>query len=192
MKVVAFSGSPRTGGNTERMIQRIFSILEEEGIETELIQIGEKPLRGCNACMKCYENKDETCVIDTDNLNEYVRKMTEADAILLGSPTYFADVTAEMKAFIDRCGMIAKANGDLFQRKVGAAVVSARRSGAIHAFDTMNHFFLISQMIVPGSSYWNIGIGRAPGEVEDDGEGMITMEILANNIAWLLKKIHQK
>ncbi|PKL60669.1 MAG: flavodoxin family protein [Methanomicrobiales archaeon HGW-Methanomicrobiales-4] len=191
MKVIGFSGSPRTGGNTERMIQRIFSILEEEGIETELIQIGGKPLRGCSACMKCYENKDGACAIDTDNLNEYARKMADADAIILGSPTYFADVTSEMKALIDRCGMIAKANGDLFQRKVGAAVVTARRSGAIHVFDTMNHFFLISQMIIPGSSYWNIGIGRAPGEVEDDGEGMMTMEILGNNIAWLLKKIHQ-
>ena len=192
MKVIAFSGSPREGGNTEQMIQRVFSILEDEGIETELIQIGGIPIRGCTACMKCYENRDGTCTIATDDLNNYFRKMVEADAVILGSPTYFGDVTADMKAFIDRCGMIAKASGDILQRKVGAAVVTARRGGAIHTFDTINHFFFISQMIVPGSSYWNMGFGRAPGEVEDDPEGMATMEILGHNMAWLLKKIHQE
>lgn len=192
MKVIGISGSPRTGGNTERMILKVFSILGEEGIETELIQIGGKPLRGCLACMKCYENKDGKCAIANDSLNECVSKMIQADAIILGSPTYFADVTSEMKALIDRAGMIGKANGDLFHRKVGAAVVTARRGGAIHAFDSMNHFFLISQMIVVGSSYWNIGVGRAPGEVEDDGEGMMTMEILGHNLVWLLRKINQE
>jgi len=116
--------------------------------------------------------------------------MIEADGILLASPTYFADVTAEMKAFIDRCGMIGKANGDLFQRKVGAAIISVRRGGAIHAFDTINHFFLISQMIIPGSSYWNMGLGGNPGDVESDEEGLATMELLGHNMAWLLKKIH--
>lgn len=192
MKVIGISGSPRTGGNTERMILKVFSILGEEGIETELIQIGGKPLRGCLACMKCYENKDGKCAIANDSLNECVSKMIQADAIILGSPTYFADVTSEMKALIDRAGMIGKANGDLFHHKVGAAVVTARRGGAIHAFDSMNHFFLISQMIVVGSSYWNIGVGRAPGEVEDDGEGMMTMEILGHNLVWLLRKINQE
>jgi len=192
MKVVAFSGSPRQGGNTELMIQRLFSILEEYGIGTELIQIGGSPMRGCTACMKCYECKDGCCVIGSDDLNRYFSKMVEADAIILGSPTYFADVTAEMKALIDRCGMLAKANGDALQRKVGAAVVAARRGGAIHTFDTLNHFFLISQMIVPGSSYWNMGLGRGVGDVENDPEGLATMEILGHNIAWLLKKIHEE
>jgi multimeric flavodoxin WrbA len=190
MKVVAFSGSPRKGGNTEHLIRKVFGVLEEEGIETELIQIGGQPLQGCTACMKCYENKDKSCVISGDSLNDYVKEMIQADAIILGSPTYFTDVTAEMKAFIDRCGMIGKANGDLFQRKVGAAVVAVRRGGAIHTFDTMNHFFLSAQMIVPGSSYWNMGFGRTPGEVEDDEEGMATMELLGHNIAWLLRKIN--
>lgn len=191
MKVIAFSGSPREGGNTEQLIRRLFSILEENDIETELIQIGGKPIRCCTACMKCYENKDGTCVLDTDDLNEYFRKMMEADAVVLGSPTYFGDVTGEMKAFIDRCGMISKANGETLQRKVGAAVVAARRGGAIHTFDTINHFFLICQMIVPGSSYWNMGFGRTPGEVEKDPEGLATMEILGHNMVWLLKKIHE-
>jgi len=190
MKVVAFSGSPRKDGNCERMIRTVFTVLEEEGIKTELVQIGGSLLQGCTACNKCYENQDETCVITSDSLNEFVQKMIEADGILLASPTYFADVTAEMKAFIDRCGMIGKANGDLFQRKVGAAIISVRRGGAIHAFDTINHFFLISQMIIPGSSYWNMGLGGSPGDVERDEEGLATMELLGHNMAWLLKKIH--
>ncbi|WP_319579314.1 flavodoxin family protein [uncultured Methanospirillum sp.] len=190
MKVVAFSGSPRKDGNCERMIRTIFVVLEEEGIKTELVRIGGSLLQGCTACNKCYENQDETCVITSDCLNEFVQKMIEADGILLASPTYFADVTAEMKAFIDRCGMIGKANGDLFQRKVGAAIISVRRGGAIHAFDTINHFFLISQMIIPGSSYWNMGFGGNPGDVEGDEEGLATMELLGHNMAWLLKKIH--
>ncbi len=192
MKVVAFSGSPRERGNTEAMILHLFSILEEEGIETELIRIGGTAIRGCNACNKCYENQDCTCALTTDDLNSWFRKMMEADAVILGSPTYFADVTAEMKALIDRCGMLAKANNDALQRKLGAAVVTARRGGAIHTFDTINHFFLISQMIIPGSSSWNLGLGRGPGEVGDDHEGLATMEILGHNMAWLLKKIHQE
>lgn len=116
--------------------------------------------------------------------------MIEADGIILASPTYFADVTAEMKAFIDRCGMIGKANGDLFQCKVDATVISMRRAGAIHALDTINHFFLTSQMIIPVSSYWNVGLGSGLGGVEDDEEGFATMELLSHNMAWLLKKIH--
>ncbi|MDP3480914.1 MAG: flavodoxin family protein, partial [Desulfoprunum sp.] len=116
-------------------------------------------------------------------------KMQGADAILLGSPTYFADVSSEMKALMDRCGMVSKANGDLFKRKLGAAVVAVRRAGAIHVFDSMNHFFLIGQMIIVGSSYWNVGIGREKGEVEKDEEGMKTMQVLGENILWLLEKI---
>lgn len=191
MKVIGISGSPRSGGNTELMIRRVFTILEKEGIETELIQIGGKPIRGCIACMKCFERKDNLCAVMSDEMNDIYQKLLQADAIILGSPTYFADVTSEMKALIDRCGMIARANGDALQRKVGAAIVTARRGGAIHTFDTMNHFFFISQMIVPGSTYWNMGLGRAPGEVEEDGEGMTTMDILGINMAWLLKKIVQ-
>ncbi len=189
MKVVAFSGSPRKEGNSELMIRRVFDILEEEGIQTELVRIGGRLLQGCTACNTCFENRDESCSISPDGLNEYIKKMVEADGIILASPTYFSDVTAEMKAFLDRCGMVGKANGDLFQRKVGVAIVSVRRGGAIHALDTINHFFLTSQMIIPGSSYWNIGLGGAVGEVEEDDEGMATMELLGHNMAWLLRKI---
>ena len=189
MKVVAFNGSARKDGNTAILIRKVFAELEAEGIETELVQMAGKKIRGCTACGKCYENKDKKCVVDNDILNECLEKMAEADGIILGSPTYFADVSTEMKALIDRAGFVARANSDMFQRKVGAAVVAVRRAGAIHVFDTINHFFLISQMIVPGSFYWNVGIGRKPGEVEQDSEGLETMQILGRNMAWLLKKI---
>jgi len=189
MKVVAFNGSARKDGNTAILIRKVFGALEAEGIETELFQLAGKKIRGCTACGKCYENKNKKCVVDNDVLNECLEKMVEADGIILGSPTYFADVTTETKALIDRAGFVARANSDMLRRKVGAAVVAVRRAGAIHVFDTINHFFLISQMIVPGSFYWNLGIGRKPGEVEQDSEGLETMELLGQNMAWLLKKI---
>jgi len=188
MKVIAFNGSARKNGNTAILIREVFSELEEEGIATEMVQLAGKTIRGCTACGKCFDNQDKRCAINNDFANECIEKMLEADGIILGSPTYFADVTAEIKALIDRAGYVARANPDLLKRKVGAAVVAVRRTGAIHAFDTLNHFFLISQMIVPGSSYWNIGIGRAIGDVEQDEEGLETMRVLGRNMAWLLKK----
>ena len=190
MKVVAFNGSARWNGNTAILIGHVFKELEKEGIETELIQMAGERLRGCTACLWCKKTQDGTCVLKDDPVNEWIRKMRDADGIILGSPTYFADVTSEMKALIDRAGYVAKANGEMFRRKVGAAVIAVRRGGAIHAFDTINHFFLISQMIVPGSFYWNVGIGREIGEVEKDLEGIETMQVLGENLAWLLNKIH--
>lgn len=190
MKVVAFSGSARKNGNTVILIEKVLDELEKEDIDTELIQLAGTQIRGCIACSKCFENADQHCAVDKDAVNTFINKMAEADGIILGSPTYFADITPELKALIDRAGMVARANGDMFQRKVGAAVVVMRRSGAIHAFDSINHFFFIGQMIVPGSSYWNIGIGRMIGEVADDEEGMETMTNLGKNMAWLLKKLH--
>ena len=189
MKVVAINGSPRKGGNTEQLIRMVFRELENEGIDTELIHIGGKPLRSCIACMKCWETVNEQCNFKDDEINEYVQKLTKADGFILASPTYFANVTAELKAFIDRVGMVAKANGDLFQRKVGAAVVAVRRSGEIHVFDSINHLFLIGQMIVVGSLYWNNGHGLSPGDVQNDEEGITIMQNLGKNMAWLLKKL---
>lgn len=189
MKVVAFNGSPRKGGNTEHLIRAVFAPLEAAGIETELVQVGGQPLRGCIACMKCRERKDGRCAIDSDLGNEYIAKMCAADGILLGSPTYFTDVTAEMKALIDRSGYVALGNGGLFRRKVGAAVVAARRGGATHAFDTLNHLFLINQMVIPGATYWNLGYGLQKGDVAEDAEGLANMHNLGENMAWLLKAI---
>lgn len=189
MKVVAFNGSPRKDGNTFHLITAVLGELEKEGIDTELVQIGGKSLRGCIACYKCFENKDQRCAVTKDMMNECIEKMIDADGMILGSPTYFANMSADLKALIDRAGMVAKANGEMYRRKVGAAVVAVRRAGSVHTFDAINHFFTIGQMIIPGSSYWNIGIGREKGEVEKDEEGMLTMRTLGRNMAWLLKKI---
>ena len=191
MKVVAFNGSPRKEGNTASLIKHVLAELDKEGIETEIVQIGGKSVHGCTACSKCFENRDRRCVIDNDIVNECIEKMLEADGIILASPTYFADLTPELKALIDRAGFVAKANSEMFRYKVGAAVVAVRRAGSIHVFDSINHFLTISQMIIPGSSYWNMGIGRAEGDVEKDDEGIRTMQILGQNMAWLLKKLNE-
>lgn len=189
MKVVAVCGSARKGGNTSRLIETAFAPLREAGIECELIELAGKDVRGCTACMRCRELKDGQCHGRRDFGNEVIDALREADGVILGSPTYFADVSSEMKAIIDRVGYTSMANGGFFTRKPGAAVVAVRRGGAIHVFDTINHFFLISQMLVVGSSYWNVGIGREKGEVEGDDEGMRTMTRLGENMAWLLGKI---
>jgi multimeric flavodoxin WrbA len=191
MNVVAFNGSARKDGNTAILVNTVFKELKKAGIETELFQLAGKKIHGCIACGKCYQNKDKQCVVTNDILNDCIEKMAEADGIILASPTYFTDVSTEMKALIDRAGYVARANDHMFQRKVGAAVVAARRAGAIHTFDTLNHFFLISQMIVPGSSYWNIGMGLAPGDVKKDKEGLATMKTLGTNMAWLMKKLEE-
>ena len=189
MKVVAICASARKNGNTARLLSTALAELAERGIETELVELAGQKLRGCTACLKCGKRKDRRCSITDDPVNDCIAKMDAADGILLGSPTYFADVSAEMKALIDRAGYVSRNNGDMFKRKVGAAVVAVRRAGAIHAFDTINHFFTIGQMIVPGASYWNIGIGREAGEVDNDAEGLATMRSLGQNMAWLLEKL---
>ena len=189
MKVTAFNGSARKGGNTTLMLQRVFEELAHEGIESEFVELAGAPIRGCIACMGCFRNKNRRCTIHDDGMNEAIAKMDASDGIIIASPTYFADITSETKALIDRAGMVSRANDFMFRRKVGAGVVTARRGGAIHAFDSINHFFLISEMIVPGSDYWNIGVGREVGDVEQDAEGMETMAKLGRNVAWLLKKL---
>jgi multimeric flavodoxin WrbA len=190
MKVLAISGSARKDGNTAAAVRQVFEVLEAEGIETEMIQLSGKKIHGCIACYKCFENKDKRCAVK-DDVNDCIQKMIEADGIILASPTYFADVTSEIKALMDRAGMVSRANGDMLKRKVGAAVAVARRAGCIHTFDSLNHFFFITQMIVPGSSYWNLAFAREIGEFEKDAEGVATMKVLGENMAWLLKQIHR-
>jgi multimeric flavodoxin WrbA len=190
MKVIAFNGSARKDGNTAILIRYALGEIEREGIGTELYQLSGKKIRGCIACFKCWEHKDRRCAVKNDVLNECIEKMLEADGVIIGSPTYFANVSTETKALIDRAGMVARANEDMFRRKVGAAVVAVRRAGSTHVFNSINHLFFISQMIVPGSSYWNLGIGREIGQVEQDEEGIQTMKTLGQNMAWLLKKLH--
>jgi multimeric flavodoxin WrbA len=189
MKVVAFNGSARKGGNTAILLGYVLRELENEGIETELVEMSGAKIHGCLSCRECSKNKDRRCGQRNDMGNVYIEKMERAGGILLGSPTYVADVSPEMKALMDRACLVSKANGGMFRRKVGAGVVAVRRAGAVHAFDSLNHFFLISEMIVPGSSYWNIGIGLNAGDVERDAEAIQTMKTLGQNMAWLLKRV---
>ncbi len=189
MKVVAFNGSPRKESNTGILIKHALKKLEEAGAECELVNLAGEVLRGCTACLKCRENLDSRCALDTDIVNGCIEKMLEADGIIIGSPTYFAGLNAETKALIDRAGYVARGNGNLLKRKVGAAVAVARRAGTLNVFQAINNFFLINEMIVPGSTYWNLGLGRGPGEVAFDTEGVKTMEKLGENMAWLIKKI---
>jgi multimeric flavodoxin WrbA len=190
MKVVALNGSARKDGNTALLINVVFEELKKEGIETELIQMSGKPIQGCIACYKCFKNQNRRCSVDKDMLNEIITAMEPAEGILLGSPTYFSDVSSGMRAFIERCGFVARANDYMFKGKVGAALTAVRRAGAVPAFSSMNLFLHYMQMFMPGASYWSIGIGRDPGDVLKDDEGIQTMKSLGQNMAFLLKKIH--
>lgn len=190
IKVVLFNGSPREKGNTYHCLRMVMNELEQEQIKCELIWIGMEKLSQCRECYLCNENQNKKCSIEDDKMNEYIAKMLDADGIIIGSPTFFSNVTAPIKALIDRAGLVAKVNGDMLKRKVGAAVIAVRRAGATTVMSAINYFFLINQMIVPGSSYWNMGFGLEPGEVEDDKEGIRTFENLGKNMAWLLKKLN--
>ena len=190
MKVVAFNGSARKDGNTAILVRKVFAELEAEGIETELVQLYNKHLRGCIACLKCAETQDSTCSGQKDDgVNACIEKMVEADGIIIASPTYYANCTANTQALMERAGYATRKSGNPLARKVGAAVIAVRRGGAIHAFDSINHWFQINEMIVVGSSYWNMGIGLGKGDVEHDDEGMETMATLGRNMAWALKKL---
>jgi multimeric flavodoxin WrbA len=186
MKVVGFNGSPRKDGNTFALINRVCHELEKEGIETDIVQLSEKEIHGCIGCYKCSENKDKRCAVKTDAANEYIEKMAEADGIILGSPVYFIDVTPEMKALIDRTGYVSRANGRMYKNKVGATVAALRRFGAMHAIDSMNHFFLSQEVFIVGRA---IAFGGDKGEVEKDEEGMQLAKALGQRMAWLLKKL---
>lgn len=187
MKALAINGSPRKGGNTEILLRKALEPIAAAGHGTEHMQVGGARIHGCTACGACGRMKNRRCVIDDDIFNLAFAKMIDADAILIGSPTYFADLTSETKALLDRAGYVGLANGGLLRRKIGAAVGSARRGGAVHVMDSINHMFLMSQMIVPGSTYWNFGLGMAPGDVLSDAEGLRNMENLGEQIVWLFQ-----
>jgi len=190
MKVLAINGSARKDGNTAIMLRTALAEIEAAGIETELVQLHGKVIQGCVACGQCWEKKDGHCAIKKDMLNELLDKMVAANGMLIGSPTYFANVTSNIKSIIDRAGMVSLANEYLLARKVGGAVVAVRRAGAIHTFNSINHFFFINQIVVPGSSYWNMGRGLDPGDVAKDDEGLLTMKNLGKNMAWVLQKLN--
>ena len=189
MRAIAINGSARKNGNTTSLINVVFKELKKEKIETELIELAGNNIQSCLACGKCFENKDKRCIIENDIVNDLINNMVAADSIILGSPTYFANVSSGMKAVIDRAGSVGLANNFLYAKKIGAAIVTARRSGSTNAFDAMNRFFLYQQMIIPGSSSWNEGFGSQPGDVNNDVQGMGTMNVLGQNMAWLMNKI---
>ena len=190
MKAIAINGSPRKGGNTENLLKQVVAPLAAAGWDTEFIQLGGKHIEGCKACYHCFDTKDSRCGQKDEFFNDCMGKMIAADAIILGSPTYFTDVTAEMKALLDRAGFVSVANGGLFRGKIGAAVIAVRRGGGTHAFDTINHMFLMSGVIVPGSTYWNLGYGLEKGDVAKDKEAARNMADLGQTIAWLGAAIH--
>jgi len=192
MKIVAINGSPRIGGNTASLVNMVFEPLEEAGIECVHMQTAGKVVLGCTACAVCYKRADGQCHGRDDFVNVIIEELKNTDGIILASPVYFADVSSDMKAVIDRVGYVSRANGSTYARKPGAAIVAVRRAGAIHALDTMSHFFLIGEMMMVGSSYWNIGVGRQPGDVLQDEEGVRTMRRLGENMAWLLGKLKQE
>lgn len=188
MKVIGINGSPHKKGNTVAMIEAAFSEIEKEGIECKLFQLGGKPVSGCIDCGYCKQNNNNACSITNDRINSCIKEMMEADAIIIGSPTYFSSLTTETKALIDRAGRVCRTQ-ELLKRKIGAAVSPARRAGSMSVFNSINNFFLVQEMIIAGSNYWNVGLARAPGDFEKDDEGQATMKILGTNIAWLLKKL---
>jgi multimeric flavodoxin WrbA len=189
MKVVAFNCSPRPNGNTAAALGLVLAELERRGAETQLIQVGGKPLRGCSGCQVCRQRQDHLCALPDDGLNGYIRAMLEADGILLGSPVYFSSMTSEAKALMDRTGYALRSSGqNLLRRKAGAAVTVARRAGANMTFAELNMFFLINEMIVPGSQYWNVATVREPGDLEKNAEAVACLTRLGENMAWLLEK----
>ena len=190
MNVLAINGSARKDGNTAIMVKTVFAELEKEGVETRMEQLHGVKLQGCIACYECFKRKDKRCAVKKDRMNDLIELMLAADGIILASPTYFADASASIRAVIERAGMVARACDDMFARKTGAAVVALRRGGGMQTFNSLNSFFFIGQMIVPGSSYWNMGFGREIRQVEGDSEGLKTMTDLGRNMAWLMKKLH--
>ena len=189
MQVVAFNGSPKPNGNTAAAIKLVASELEAAGIAVTVVQVGSQLIRGCIACGKCIRNQNERCVIETDEVNEWLQLMKGADGILLGSPVHFASVGGTMKSFLDRAFYVSAVNGSLLRHKVGAAVVAVRRSGGVTTFDVLNHYINYAEMVMPGSNYWNVIHGTRPGDTVNDGEGEQIMRILGRNLAWLLKLI---
>ncbi len=190
MKVVALNGSPKTNGNTYTALKVVCDELEKEGIETEIITVGNKNIKGCMGCGQCFKNKDNKCVFK-DDANDIIAKMIDADGIIISSPVYYSGVNGTMKSFLDRAFYVFGANGGSMRHKVGASVVAVRRSGGVTTFNELNHFLNYSEMVLVSSNYWSVAHGTTPGEVLEDAEGVQIMEVLGRNMAWMLKVLEQ-
>lgn len=190
MKVTAFNGSPRAEGNTKLLIEHTLEVISKQGIETEIVQLGGNLLWGCQSCYACFKTKSGRCSIKDDRMNEFIEKVDSSDAIILGSPTYYGEVSTEMKAFIDRLGLTSIGAGRTLTHKIGAALVSVRRSGAVPVYDSLNRFMLGSGMVVVGSTHWNAAIGEMPRDIFEDKEGMHNAEDLGRQMAWAMR-VHE-
>jgi len=189
MKVVAFNGSPNKKGNTYEAIKTVANELEKNDIEVEIVHVGNKVIRGCLACGGCSRNMNEKCVIDTDEVNEWIQKMKQADGIILGSPVHYSAIAGTMKSFLDRAFLVTSANGGMLRHKVGASVVAVRRAGGMPTFDQLNNYLNYAEVVIPTSNYWNVVFGRAQGEAKQDQEGQQIMSVLGENMAWVMKLI---
>jgi multimeric flavodoxin WrbA len=189
MKVLGISGSPRPGGNTDILVKLALEVLAQEGIETEFLSLADRPIKPCMACRGCVKADGFRCVQEDPAFVGIIERFIAADGFLIGSPVYFGSATPQTMALLDRVGYVARMKENFLRRKVGAAIVVARRAGQNFTFAQLNYFFLINEMIVPGSSYWNVAFGREKGEVNSDAEGLATVRTLAANMAWLMKKI---
>lgn len=189
MKVLGISGSPRRDGNTDILINTALKILADQGIEVEFLSLADRPIKPCVACQGCFSSDEMRCAQNDPAFVGILEKFAAADGILVGSPVYFGSATPQIMALLDRVGYVARRHPQLLRRKVGAAIVVARRAGQNFTLAQLNYFFLISEMIVPGSTYWNIAFGREKGEVQHDAEGLETVRNLALNMAWLMKKL---
>ena len=189
MKMLAFNGSPNKQGNTWHALQMVAAELEKEGIETEIVHVGNKIIRGCTGCGQCAKNKNEQCVLPGDEVNEWIQKMKQADGIVFGSPVHYAAMGGTMKSFMDRAFYVTSMNDGMLRHKVGAAVVAVRRSGGLPTFDQLNNYLCYSEMLIPTSNYWNVIHGTRPGEVTQDTEGVQIMQVLGRNMAWLMRLV---
>lgn len=187
MKVVAFNGSPKKEGNTYHAIRMVADELEKEGIEVEIVHVGNKTIRGCLACNSCARNNNSKCIINDDEVNGWIQKMKDADGIILGSPVHYSAIAGTMKSFLDRAFYVA--NAGFLRHKVGAAVVAVRRSGGVATFNQLNNYISYAEMLIPTTNYWNVIHGTAPGEAVEDEEGRQIMRVLGKNMAWLMKLV---
>ena len=190
MKVVAINGSPRKGGNTEIMLNAVLEPIKAAGVETKIIQVGGKNIHGCRGCWACQKLLNRKCAFNDDIVNDILEDLFSADAIIWGTPSYYSNMTPELKALIDRAGIVASANGKLFRHKVGAAVIAERRGGGSFIQASIHEMMLMSEMIIPGSTYWNFGFGRDKGEISADAEAMANMKNLGENILMLIQKLN--
>ncbi len=189
MKVIAFNGSPHKMGNTASALELAKEQFESAGIEFEIFHVGTKPVAGCMGCGMCFKNKNEECIIKGDSVNEAIQKVKDADGVILASPVHYSGIAGNMKSFLDRLYYTCGANGNMMRHKVGSSLVAVRRSGGTATFDQLNHYLLISEMIVPASNYWNVIHGAAPGEITEDGEGVQILNVMCENMIWMLRSL---